>query len=244
MRTVHIPLGLQRSEINIIILRNQAECFIKVQKKQRILISGGLKFDVASDGTLKKGWQVVKGRLYYFGGTYRSAVTNKKIDGIILTEKGWDKKDLNSAVKKEVICLLESITDRNASKKTQLKAVYKYMTSGNNLSYQTKDPNVKDKRWVKKSAYNMLTTHSGSCSGFAAMFTVMAHEIGYKNTYVYYGRIHGSRDRAPDGFTKHAVSYIDGYIYDTEGVYAHWLSEGWKLSSYITFKDVKKYQYK
>lgn len=199
---------------------------------------------MASDGTLKKGWQVVNNKLYYFGESYQSAATNKNVDGIKLTKDGWAKKTLDSSVKKEAILLLDSITDRNASKKTQLKAVYKYMTSSRNFRYQTKNPNVKDKNWVKKSAYNMLTTHSGSCSGFAAMFTVMAHEIGYKNTYVYYGRVHGSRDGAADGFTRHAVSCIDGYIYDTEGVFAGWLSDGWRLKSYITFKNVKKYRYK
>ena len=213
-------------------------------KKQRILVSDGLKFDVTSSGTIQKGWQVVRGKLYYFGGSNRSAVTNKKVDGIILTEEGYAKQNLDSSLKKEAILLLDSITNRNAPKQTQLKAVYRYMTSKKNLSYQTKNPNVKDKNWVKKSAYNMLTTHSGSCSGFAAMFTVMAHEIGYKNTYVYYGRIHGSRDGAPDGFTRHAVSYIDGYIYDTEGDFAGWLGNGWKMKSYITFKNVKKYKVK
>ena len=214
-------------------------------KKQRICVSDGLKFDVASDGTLKKGWQVVKKKLYYFGGTYHSASVNKKVEDITLTEKGWAKNNLNSSVKKEAIQLLDSITDRNAPKKTQLRAVYKYMTSKKNFTYQTKNPNVKDKNWVKKSAYNMLTTHSGSCSGFAAMFTVMAHEIGYKKTYVYYGRIHGSRDRAADGFTRHAAAYVDGYLYDTEGVFAGWLKDGWQLSKdYTTFKNVKMYRYK
>lgn len=213
-------------------------------RKQRICISDGLIFDVASNGTLKKSWQVVDGSLYNFSGLYRSAATNKNIEGITLNEKGIAKRNLDSAVKKEAILLLDSITDRNKPKKTQLKAVYKYMTSKKHLTYQTKNPNVKDKNWVKKSAYNMLTTHSGSCSGFAAMFTVMAHEIGYKKTYVYYGRVHGTRDVAADGFTRHAVSYIDGYIYDTEAVYANWLSDGWKLSSYIPFKEVKKYRYK
>lgn len=214
-------------------------------KKQRILISDGLKFDVASNGTLKKGWQVVKNKLYYFGGTYHSASVNKKIEGITLTQSGYAKKNLDSAVKKEAILLLDSITDRNASKKTQLRAVYKYMTSKKHLSYTTKNPNVKDKNWVKKSAYNMLTTKSGSCSGFAAMFTVMANEIGYKKTYVYYGRIHGTRDGAADGFTRHAASYVDGYLYDTEGVFAGWLHDGWQLSKeYVTFKDVKMYRYK
>ncbi|MBO4863876.1 MAG: hypothetical protein J5517_05900 [Eubacterium sp.] len=213
-------------------------------KKQRIMTSGGLKFDVAPDGTLIKGWQVVNKKLYYFGGEYHSAVTNKKVDGIKLSDNGCAKTNLNAAVKKEAILLLESITDRNASKETQLRAVYQYMISHNNLSYMTKNPDTSDKDWVKKSAYNMLTTHSGSCSGFAAMFTVMANEIGYKETYVYYGRVHGTRDGAADGFTRHAISYVDGYLYDTEGVFADWLDDGWKMSGYITFIDVKKYKVK
>ena len=106
-------------------------------KKHKLYSSDGLKFDVTQNGTLKKGWQVVKGKLYYFGGTYNSAVKNKKVDGIKLASNGVAKNNLDSRIKKEAITLLESITDRDASKETQLKAVYEYMISHNNLSYQT-----------------------------------------------------------------------------------------------------------
>lgn len=56
---------------------------------------------------------------------------------------------------------------------------------------------------------------AGNCYNFACGFAVLAKVIGYEPNVIL-GRIHGNRDGAADGFTRHAFVQIDGCYYDPE----------------------------
>ena len=106
-----------------------------------------------------------------------------------------------------------------------------------------KYPDLNAKDWQRETAYDMLSTHSGNCYSFACAFAALAEEAGYK-PYIICGRVRGSRDRAADGYTRHAWVRIDGKHYDPEAQFAGWLRGVYARSSYPvshTVQDIVAY---
>ena len=184
-------------------------------ESNRMIRFRGKIYLIGSDGVAKSGWRVYKNKLYYFSKKTFAALTNRKFGGILLGTDGTAKNTLNANLKKECIKILGSITKSSDSKATKLAKAYNYMASRKNFSYALKYPDLTSKSWGKTHAYNMLTTHSGNCYSFACAFAALAQEIGYES-YVVPGRIHGNRDRSPDGYTRHCVAMVGGLYYDPE----------------------------
>ena len=124
------------------------------------------------------------------------------------------------------------------SKSSKLSACWSYIVRGS-FHYASKYPNLHFRGWQKSTAYNMLSTHSGNCYSYACAFAALASEIGYK-PYIVCGRVHGSRDRAADGYTRHAWVRINGLNYDPEAQYAGWMRGIYARSSYPTAHKIQK----
>ena len=212
---------------------------------QHIVSFGGKKYDVGPSGALRYGWQVVNDSLYYFSKVRMHAMkAGRKVGKITLAGTGKAVPTLDAVLKKKSIQILEEITSRSADRGTQLRAVYNYMVSKNNFSYSSSYyPNLSSKSWVKTTANRMMDSSAGNCYGFASMFAALAYEIGY-HPAVLCGRVPGGRDRASDGYTRHAMVRIDGLYYDPEAEFAGWKKGIYGKSSYpISFRSGKSYSF-
>ena len=187
-------------------------------------------YDVRKDGTIRKGWQVFGSSLYYFGGKNGAMTRNKTVDNIHLLASGKAYMTLDASIRYKCIKKLKSWGVQDKSKKKQLKKAWKYV-SGRSFHYATIYPKLSDKRWTKKYANKMLSSHKGNCYGFACTFAAFAWVIGY-DPYVVCGRCAGGRDHAADGFTRHAIVKISGKYYDPEGQFAGWLRGVYGKKSY------------
>ncbi len=181
----------------------------------RIIKFRGKIYLIGSDGIAKSGWRIYNNKLYYFSKKTYAALTNRNFGGIVLGTDGTAKNTLNANLKKECLKILSSCTKESDSKATKLRKAFDYMASRRNFSYALKYPDMKTKSWGKTHAYNMLTTRSGNCYSFACAFAALASEIGY-TSYVVPGRIHGNRDHAADGYTRHCVAKVGSLYYDPE----------------------------
>ena len=186
----------------------------KSKEPHRFVKSKGRYFWINSGGKAESGWVNYNGNLYYFSPKYYKAVANKVVDGITL---GLDKKavkTLDLVLKMQCQEVLNAICSPADSMDVKLSRAFDYMSSGY-FAYAGKYPDLGNDNWGKALASDMLATHSGNCFGFACAFAALANEIGY-DAYVVTGRIHGGRDGAPDGFTRHGFVMIDGLYYDPE----------------------------
>ena len=189
---------------------------LATDQSTRILSGTGMSYLVGKDGSVKKGWQVVDNKLYYFGGKNGAMVKSKNVDKIWLKADGSAEDSLNANVRKEAVKTLEKATDRSKSKSAQLKDCYYYLTRRHGYSYAMIYPDLSSKVWGKKLAYTLLKNKYGNCYGYASGFSALADAIGYKNIQLVCGRISGSRDHAADHYTRHAYVKIDGRYYDPE----------------------------
>lgn len=195
-------------------------------------------YDVRGNGSMRRGWNVLGNHLYYFGRSYK-AVRHRIVDGIQLNEKGRAVMNLNAALRYSTIKTLKRITSLDAPKSTQLRAVYRYMGSHRNFRYQMKYPNLRSRTWIKDYAYYMLRAHRGNCYGFASTFSAFAYTIGYRHVSVMTGRVHGNRDHAADGKTRHAWVRIGRYYYDPE---LNWHGNGaYHRSGYVRANHAYSY---
>lgn len=191
----------------------------------------------APDGRAASGWQV-KGKRLYYASPKGVVKRNTTYQGIQFTETGAAKNNVNSKLKMKLLKVVDSITKKNMSKKQKLKACWSYITGGK-FRYASKYPNLNSDGWYRKTAYNMLSTYTGNCYSYACAFAALASEIGY-NPYVICARIHGSRDRAADGYTRHAWVRINGKYYDPESHYAGWMKGLYAKSRYPMAHKNKK----
>jgi hypothetical protein len=106
------------------------------------------------------------------------------------------------------------------------------------------DPDRSNPLWMRRKAYEMLMTHGGDCVSFACAFAGLAIEAGYRPVVIY-GRVPGSRDHAPDGFTTHCWVKIDGKYYDPEAHFAGWRMNVYGMSYYpIAYQVRNTYSYR
>ncbi len=184
--------------------------------KDRVLKINGKKYHVDKKGLTLKGWHLEGRHLYCFNGKLNRAITNRTVQKIRLNKSGYALRDANSDAKIEAMKVIQQITDPWDSKSQKLRKAFDYITSPRKWRYLPKYPNMHEASWPRKLGADMLHTHSGNCYGFACGFAALAKEIGYQPKIIC-GRVRGSRDRAADGFTRHAVVRINGRYYDPEG---------------------------
>lgn len=205
---------------------------------EKIMKIDGELYDVKANGSLRKGWNIFNNHLYYFG-SKGYALKHCEVDGIRLSKTGAAVRNLNAQLRYTTLKTLKSLTSMDASKSTKLRAVYNYMGSHRHFYYRSIYPNLSSKTWIKDYAYSMSKTHGGNCYGFASLFSAFAYTIGYRHIYVMTGRVHGNRDGAADGLTRHAWVKIGGYYYDPE---LNWHGNGaYHRAGYIRANHAYKY---
>lgn len=173
------------------------------------------KYCFSYRGEMLTGWQIVDGKKYYFNPKTGVMLKNRTIDGTKINFKG--EAPLNKSELLELKCqeIVGQITNDSMSRSDKIRSCYNYMVSHSNFSYMTwRDYSYYDD-WDVDYAYEMLTSHMGNCYNFAAAFAHLTKAAGCDATIVR-GRIHGTRDGAGDGFTRHCWTIVDGLCYDTE----------------------------
>ncbi len=184
-----------------------------------LVAAGGRYYCADKNGHAASGWHLIKGKLYYASKTGK-AKTSTTYQGIAFGSRGAAKNSITARSKIKAMQVFASITNENMTKSQKLAACWDYIISGS-FRYAAKYPNLQSFGWQRKTAYEMLTSHSGNCYSFACAFAALASEAGYQ-PYVICGRVRGSRDRAADGYTRHAWVQINGLHYDPEAQYAGW----------------------
>lgn len=202
---------------------------------------GEYTYCVTPKGAAASGWQVVEKKLY---SVRKSGAVRERMEykGIVLTDNGTAKMCQDTKVMMRTVKTVHSLTKPEMTKSQKLKACWKYLTNKKNFRYVFKYPDLKEKKWQRKTAENMLRTRRGNCYSFACAFAAMANVIGY-DSYVVCGRINGSRDEAGDGLTRHAWVKINGRCYDSEAQFAGWRrgiygTRGYPLRRYKAEKTV------
>ena len=188
------------------------------------------------DGACRTGWIIINNKLYY-ANKYGRLVHDKMIGGKAgIRFQGIEAVDSTAAASK-LLCMniISNVTTPSMSKPEKLKAVYDYVV--NTCDYVLRyNPVRTDPLWMKQKALEMLTSHGGDCISYACAFAGLASSLGYK-AKVIYGRVPGTRDQAPDGFTTHCWVLINGLQYDPEGE-----SAGWNWDAYATYDYTFAYQ--
>lgn len=180
---------------------------------------GKYTYYFTEDGRMQTGWQYFGTKKSYFQPKNGRMAVKKTIDGQKINKKGYakltaaDKSMLQALEKAETI--LKSITNESMSNSQKLRAAFDYMTSKSQFSYATWQSFEEYDGWIYDYALQIYDRRAGNCYNFACGFAVLAKVIGY-DTSVIRGRIHGTRDGAADGFTRHAFVQIDGLYYDPE----------------------------
>ena len=195
-------------------------------------------------GRAQKGWIVKGNALYCFRGKLNKAVKNSTYKEIPFSSSGKAVSCLNTSIKIRAMKLIKKITKKSDSKSVKLRKAFNYLSSRRHFHYEIRYPNLKSKSWPKEYANYMLKNRGGNCYGFACTFSAIAYEIGY-DPYVVYGRIHGRRDHAADGFTRHAAVMINKKYYDPEANWAGFLHNVYARRSYpMTMKSRRLFRYK
>lgn len=180
---------------------------------------GGYQYFFADNGVMQTGWQYFgKKKAYFYKKTGKMAV-NRTVQGIKINKKGYAKASRAELARQEALekaeKILHSITTPQMSKSQKLKAAFDYMSSRSNFTYVTWRSFQVYKGWEYDYAVEIFDKRGGNCYNFACGFAVLAKVIGY-DPYVVRGRVHGSRDGAADGLTRHACVCIDSLYYDPE----------------------------
>lgn len=208
-------------------------------KTNRLITKGKYQYCPDSKGRCQTGWLIINKKLYHANVKGRIQ-HDKVIKGITLGSDGSavSGSSLDLKLKKQSAMILAQITTPAMTKSEKLKACWNYMVSSR-FRYSSMSPNLKEKDWQKKFAYNMLVTGRGSCTSYACGFAALASAIGY-DPVVVYGRVPGSRDRASDGFTRHCWIKINGKYYDPEAHALSWRRNIYQLSGYPIRHQITK----
>lgn len=183
-------------------------------KGNRFLERNGHMYYVTKKGQVLTDWQYIGGQLYHFSKRGRMDV-NKKVDRVKLNENGSAIKSKEAKAKINALKILNKISSKHDTRKKKLWAAWQYLISHRHFSYASIYPQLNKKNWQYDTANLMLEGRRGNCYSFACAFSAFAQVIGYEPTLVL-GRIHGSRDGARDGFTRHSWVKIGNKYYDPE----------------------------
>lgn len=204
---------------------------------------GGETYYFSWRGEIRTGWHIINGKKYYFHSQTGKMLKNRTINGIRINRKG--EAPLTTSERLDLKCqeILKKITTSSMSKQEKIRACYDYVVSKNNFSYTTWRNFAYYDDWSVDYAYEMLTKKMGNCYNFACAFAYLARAAGCDVTIVR-GRVHGSRDHAADGFTRHCWTIVDGLYYDPELAFAGSASvygySSYPLTCQITGYDVLK----
>lgn len=205
--------------------------------KTSLVQTGSRIYCADKNGKPAAGWQVIGNKLYY-----ASKTGNVKRDttyrGITFGSSGAAKNNVNAKLKIAAMKISASITKKKMTKSQKLAAYWSYVTD-DSFRYAAKYPNLDADGWQRKTAYDMLSTHTGNCYSFACAFAALAEEAGFQ-PYIVCGRVRGSRDRKADGYTRHAWVRINGKYYDPEAHYAGWRRGIYGTSSYPVSHTIQK----
>lgn len=207
-------------------------------KKNKLITVGKYQYCPDKNGKCQKGWLLIDNKLYYANGKGR-ILKNKTIDGIKLTKSGAaSTSSTDVKLKIKAMKVASEITNSRMTKSEKLRACWNYMIS-NRFRYMSMSPNLNEKNWQKKFAYQMLLTKRGSCTSFSCAFAALALAVGYDPVIVY-GRVPGTRDQAADRYTRHCWVKINGKYYDPEAHFAGWMRNVYGNSSYPIRHQVTK----
>lgn len=195
---------------------------IQEKAHARVILKDGKYYGYTKYDRKMKGWNVIGNRLYYFNGKNNAAVTNRTVRHVHLLSNGVAADTLDAELTKKVTTILKNRGALNASRSRKLRVLWNYLTSRAHFGYYSRYPNLRSSSWAKDYALWMLNNHHGNCYGFACTFAAMAYVVGYSPVIVT-GRVHGHRDHARDGYTRHACVRINKRWYDPEGQCAGWL---------------------
>lgn len=116
---------------------------------------------------------------------------NTTYQGISFQGNGAARDDFQTRLKIKIMQTAALIMNDGMSKSQKLRACWSYLAGGG-FSYAVKYPNFSVSGWQRRTAYDMLSTHTGNCYGFACAFAALAEEAGYQ-PYIVCGRVRGSR---------------------------------------------------
>lgn len=183
-------------------------------KKAKFIERGKYTYRVTKKGQILTNWQVVNNKLYHFTSKGRLD-KNTTIDGVMLDESGVAKSSNAAKCKIQALGIIKKTSEDTASRSTKLRNAWSYLVSKRHFRYASIYPNMSKKDWQYDTAYYMLKNRRGNCYSFACAFAAFAQVLGYEPSLAL-GRIHGSRDGASDGFTRHSWVKINGRYYDPE----------------------------
>lgn len=189
-------------------------------QKDRIVTVKGKDYFVQKSGECGRGWCSI-GKEYCFCKQNGLLLKNTKKNGIRIDNNGIAKTRPLTPLEKRTLSIVNSITRENMSKGQKIAACWNYITSQARFSYLAPyDPGAYTRAEFQRLALLILNLNGGNCYGFAAGFAALTKAAGCQS-YVVYGLCPGTRDRRPDGLTRHSWVYIPGFGYfDPEGQFA------------------------
>ena len=193
--------------------------------KNKVKQIGNFRYSFDKKGRMQTGWQIFGSKKAYFSKKSGKMLTNKTVSGIKIGKSGYVKLTRSELSKRTAMekanAILKKITNSGMTKREKLYAAYNYMSGGGGFYYCTWRAFQVYDGWEYDYATEIYEKRGGNCYNFACGFAMLAKAIGY-DAQVVRGRVPGSRDRAADGMTRHALVKIDGLYYDPEAQFAGW----------------------
>lgn len=193
--------------------------------KNKVKKIGKHRYSFDEKGRMQTGWQVFGSKKAYFSKKSGKMLTNKTVSGIKIGKSGYVKRTRSELSERTAMekanAILKKITNSGMTKREKLYAAYNYMSGGGGFYYCTWRAFQVYDGWEYDYATEIYEKRGGNCYNFACGFAMLAKAIGY-DAQVVRGRVPGSRDRAADGMTRHALVRIDGLYYDPEAQFAGW----------------------
>lgn len=194
--------------------------YVKGKKVTGLKKISGKYYYFDKKGSMKKGKVSIDGFVYYFAagkdGKAPAVVNQKKKVGkknYYFTKKG---RGFFASSDKKANLAAASVMDgvKFTSKMTKLQKLettYRYILK--KYDYMVADvPNLKTKKWIGPTAYNMVKDGDAKCYNYAALTGVCAKALGFKVTVV---TGTSRRSAASTRTQEHAWVEIGGRILDT-----------------------------
>ena len=200
--------------------------------KVKVYKCGKYSYSPTANGTCRRNTFVyAKNKLYYARSTGQM-VSNNTVYGVTFGGNCVAQAGISTTCKIKCIQVLNEITKPNWTDERKLRACWDYVCNPQNFTYVLRyDPDLASDTWMKKKCVEMLESHGGDCVSYACAFAGLAAAIGYKPVVIY-GRVPGTRDQAPDGFTTHCWVTINYRFFDPEGQYDGWNKNCYNLEKY------------
>ena len=186
-----------------------------------LILLFGLMFHPTTVSAAAKSKQWIKKGSYRYYYDKNGKKVKNKVKKIGKHRYSFDEKGRMQTAMEKANAILKKITNSGMTKREKLYAAYNYMSGGGGFYYCTWRAFQVYDGWEYDYATEIYEKRGGNCYNFACGFAMLAKAIGY-DAQVVRGRVPGSRDRAADGMTRHALVKIDGLYYDPEAQFAGW----------------------